>query len=100
MAMLTDRRIKAKCEIDYKQRPQAPPTPCGQSQEKELRQKFQKILENLRIDFFSDFPFPIIRYKSRSSSSEIHIFGYTDPFFMQFFIIILSSPTESQKILP
>ena len=31
----------------------------------------------------------------RMSSSKIHIFGYTDPFFMRFFAIILSSPTES-----
>ena len=31
----------------------------------------------------------------RISSSKIHIFGYTDPFFMRFFAIILSSPTDS-----
>ena len=28
------------------------------------------------------------------SSSEIHIFGYTDPFFMRFFSISLSIPTD------
>ena len=32
-----------------------------------------------------------------SSSSKIHIFGCTDPFFMRFFATTLSSPTESEK---
>ena len=38
---------------------------CGQSQGRQLRQNFQKILENCDVTF-SDFSFPIIRYEPRN----------------------------------
>ena len=39
----------------------------------------------------------LVKRGFRILSSEIHIFGYTDPFFTRSFTIILSSPTESEK---